>query len=195
MAEDTARLQAAYRPSCHISVPPTGNTPEALWPEGHIQEARCPTQPIPCVTTQISEEGKDPSSGPFVYPLGGMRIRNRNSLVTGNSISGTTEHLTEVPSPLNLTPVSEPSPHDCQRHADPEGHMLGMSWEPGALPPSPSTSWGPRREQHLVSSGHCNLTPPPNSLSLGLCPRWVPCAVDEARCSVMLSPWCCAWCR
>lgn len=127
MAEDTARLQAAYRPSRHISVPPMGNTPEALWPEGHIQEARCPTHPITCVTTQISKEGKDPSLEPYVYPLGGMRIRNRNSLVMGNSISGTPEHLTEVPSPLNLTPVSEPSPHDCQRHADPEGHMLGMS--------------------------------------------------------------------
>ena len=111
VAEDTARLQVAYRSSRHISVPPMGNTPEALWPEGHIQEARCPTQPVTCVTTQISEEGKDHKcTGPYVYPLNGMRIRNRNSLVTGNSISGTPEHLTEVPSPLNLTPVSEPSP-------------------------------------------------------------------------------------
>lgn len=66
--------------------------------------------------------------------------------------------------------------------------MLGMSWEVRALPPSPSTSWGPRGEQQLVSSGHCNLTPPPKSLSLGLRPHWAPRVVDEMRCSVMLSP-------
>ena len=53
--------------------------------------------------------------GPYVHRPGGMRVRNRNLLATGNSIPGTPEHLMEVPSHrTSLQFQNNPPPQDMQ---------------------------------------------------------------------------------